>query len=687
MSMNPIETTKKIREDYLDYLKSILEVKDPELTQIAYKALERSKFVKGPFLEATLPYQLGRSIRQLIEGGIANVEFANLLSEKTLSQPLYTHQENAFRKVTAEKRNIVVATGTGSGKTESFMYPVFNHLLEEITSGENCDGVRALFLYPMNALANDQMKRLRELLVNYPEITFGRYTGETLPTEKKALEAYMDKREQEIRTKHKYAVRGVDYTDADLRPLPNERISRESMRANPPHILLTNYAMLEYLLITPKDNVFFSGEMGRYWRFIVLDEAHSYKGANGTEIALLLRRLKERICKNQRGVIQCIATSATLGDKDAFPALAEFASGIFDEAFEVNDIVTSQRVKHTIKSGANKKTIEEYTVLKEHSLQMDERTAEKHLYDALIDDQRIADVLNCLEQKPKDIEAVANAVFADYDDESQRQNGLVILIELGVKAKKTKDSAAILPARYHLFVRALEGVFVSLYPQRQVFLERMERISVPGDMIVPVFELANCQNCGQEYLVGRERNGKLLPPLEEETPQYFLLTEEKIDEGEINVDDDDQIIESAGVKALEAYDLCTACGSLVQSSQKKKEICCDCNDNHKTIRIYHLSSKKREPNTCGSCGSVSNSIVKRFMTANQPATYVVANSLYSMIPAQKLEAEKPVALEDGLFAIPKTVVSKEVVDESGKKLLVFSDNRQEAAFFAALTLP
>jgi ATP-dependent helicase YprA (DUF1998 family) len=103
-----------------------------------------------------------------------------------MDRALYRHQEQALHKVTAG-RNLIVSTGTGSGKTESFLIPVLNELFRQKETGELGPGVRALLLYPMNALANDQVERLRELLENTPEVTFGRYTGETKQTEEQAL--------------------------------------------------------------------------------------------------------------------------------------------------------------------------------------------------------------------------------------------------------------------------------------------------------------------------------------------------------------------------------------------------------------------------------------------------------------------------------------------------------------------
>ena len=138
------------------------------------------------------------------------------------------------------RRNLIVATGTGSGKTESFLIPILNHLLcEEETGTLVQPGVRALLLYPMNALANDQLKRLRTLLENCPAITFGRYIGETRDTRAHALQQFREEWHAE--------------------PLPNELLARVEMQENPPHLLLTNYAMLEYLLLRPQDTSLFDG--------------------------------------------------------------------------------------------------------------------------------------------------------------------------------------------------------------------------------------------------------------------------------------------------------------------------------------------------------------------------------------------------------------------------------------------
>ena len=119
--------------------------------------------------------------------------------------------------------------------------------------------------------------------------------------------------------------------DVQLRtPLQNELISRDEMKENPPHILITNYAMLEFLLLRPEDSSFFDGDHSNHWKYIVLDEAHTYKASTGIETSLLIRRLKTRIgCYenkiDSRNNVQFILTSATLGNEDKNKEILKFA--------------------------------------------------------------------------------------------------------------------------------------------------------------------------------------------------------------------------------------------------------------------------------------------------------------------------------------------------------------------------
>jgi len=337
MAIHPLKTTDHIRQTYIRYLKTIKPFQDEGFRDAFAEALEEpNMLVKGPLVEIALPYKKGNSIKDLVEEGVLSKKFADLNSpDLPYDRPLYEHQIKAVKKAVKE-RNLVVATGTGSGKTETFLVPILNYLFREEEAGTlSKPGVRAMLLYPMNALANDQMKRLRRLLENYPKITFGRYIGETDDnlSRDKAIENFLKIYPQEKANK-------------------NELFTRSEMQIAPPHILLTNYAMLEYLLLRPADSSLFDGPTGKFWHFITLDEAHVYDGANATEMAMLLRRVADRVVGAQLGKLQVIATSATLGGgRKDFPEVIEFSKNLFNKSFEWvegeedrQDIVEADRV-------------------------------------------------------------------------------------------------------------------------------------------------------------------------------------------------------------------------------------------------------------------------------------------------------------------------------------------------------
>ena len=319
---NPAEAAKSIKEDFVDYILSTRYCYSEEIRNKLKKEL-LATVAKGPFVSITDLFKEGVSLRSLendtnplyrLSSEFEKLEQGKEKKKLPLDRPLYLHQEKAYRKV-CEGRNIVVTTGTGSGKTESFLIPIFNELLKEKENGTLDNNVRAILIYPMNALANDQVKRLRQYLLKYPDITFGIYTGETKEKHDDAVGIYEDLHEDDVE---------------ELRePLANERISREEMKENPPHILITNYSMLDYMMLRPEDNMLFTGKR---LRFVVLDETHTYRGAQGIETALLLSRLKARVIANQK--IQFILTSATLGEKGkSEQAIIDFAKNLTGENY------------------------------------------------------------------------------------------------------------------------------------------------------------------------------------------------------------------------------------------------------------------------------------------------------------------------------------------------------------------
>ena len=316
-----------LRSRYVSYLTTSFYFRDPELRQSFRKALGGEELLKGPFPEHGRRFPPGIRASELARAAFpGNVD---PLLPALLDGNLHAHQEQAIRAAHLEGQNVVVASGTASGKTECFLYPILFSLFQEHLAGTlDRPGVRAMVLYPMNALVNDQRERLGGLVSTLEEsgsefgFRFGQYIGQT---------------------PYSAADRYRSGAERGRNALPGEMPFREDMRKSPPHILFTNYSMLEYLLIRPDDSPLFDGERGKHWRFVVLDEAHIYRGAKGIEMAMLLRRLKDRVRAGGReDSFRCIATSATIASghgEDERQAVADFAKELFGEPFQTRGIV------------------------------------------------------------------------------------------------------------------------------------------------------------------------------------------------------------------------------------------------------------------------------------------------------------------------------------------------------------
>ena len=318
--MNPIERSKYIDERYKEYLRSSFEFGKMELQQLFIEQLNKEQLFKGPYVDMSFPFQRGNNLEYLIEQGVVCKSFRKL-DDINFTRPLYSHQEESI-KLIKSGRSAIITTGTGSGKTESFLYPILNELLYDVEKENKEVGIRAIFLYPMNALVNDQIDRIRKILKNCPDITFGFFTGETPES---ASANYRANLEQEN----------------DIVIPDNELVSRKEIRQNPPHLLFTNYSMLEYLLIRPNDYSIFVPERLKNWKYVVLDEAHSYSGSLGIELSLLLRRLTSLALKKP----QFILTSATLGKQGKSENdIIRFARSLTSAEFDVSDIIFSKRI-------------------------------------------------------------------------------------------------------------------------------------------------------------------------------------------------------------------------------------------------------------------------------------------------------------------------------------------------------
>lgn len=255
---------------------------------------------KGPWLEVKLPF------RQAEEGGE--------LPFRKLKMPFtpYQHQVKAFERLCgASAQSTLVATGTGSGKTECFMYPLLDHCLTH-----RGKGIKAIIIYPMNALATDQARRFAKEChklaeQGLPSLSVGLFTGD----------------------------QGTERSMS-----PDQVItSRETLRSNPPDILLTNYKMLDFLLMRPQDQPLWLHNKPGVLRYLVVDELHTFDGAQGTDLACLIRRLRAKLDAGPE--LACVGTSATIGGPEAVSPLRDYARDIFATPFEDESIVLEDRLQ------------------------------------------------------------------------------------------------------------------------------------------------------------------------------------------------------------------------------------------------------------------------------------------------------------------------------------------------------
>lgn len=646
-ALNPLKSAQAITDTYSRYLQSLITPRQEKLAEAIESAIKDSVqdengIVKGPYLEATPPYTTGKSIKELVAEGVLSQEFLKLGSNSfPLERPAYTHQEEAIRKV-AEGRNVLIATGTGSGKTESFLLPIFDSLMREKERGELGPGVRALLLYPMNALANDQVKRIRELLANYPAITFGRYTGETKSDDKSALELY---RKMEGTT-----------------PPVNELISRQQMQATPPNILLTNYAMLEYLLLRPEDHEIFNGPHSSKWRFIVADEAHTYDGAHGVEVSMLLRKLRERVDPNKQ--IITIGTTATIGGTSV--EKQRFAENFFgndfvisDKAGDPSDLVTPSR--KPLQSGTwGPLSVEDWASLESSidfaklASSIGESVAE--LDTTFSAEKSVAALRLELLNGPKTVAALAPIIFGISS--ASTEEAIVKIVELGSQILDT-FGRPVFSARYHLFASATEGIFVCLSDQPHATLNRHAKCEVCE---LPSFEVAGCKRCGSAYFIGRkiEKDAKnfLIPSSSEDDSKgklvYAYMVEDLPDS-----DDGDQVPfdeeDSDAPTSEPEFLLCTGCGLIHSDPQDQCSQCL-------ATRLVRVKLTERV-NKCEYCLGRGANLLRKLESGNNAAASVLGSKLYQELPAA-----------------PGSLATQ--LPGQGRKLMIFSDNRQQAAFFA-----
>lgn len=319
----PFEALQVVQDQYLTYVRSFQRFKNPAIREWVMNKVKNSDLLwKPPYVSLNRPFAKGDDFDTLINEGVLHPDtvecFTVELGDRT-AVPIHPHHhQSAAVRAVVGGHNTVVATGTGSGKSFCFAMPIVSEALR--MQGQGIKGIKAVIIYPMNALANTQYDEFAQRLAG-SGLRIGIYTGSTPYSEAEGI-----KQHQETYGRS---------------PLNSEVVSREQIQSNPPDILITNYVQLELLLTRFEDRKLFPAVQKGVLRFLVLDEIHTYTGMRGADVACLIRRLKQHT--GTIGSLRCIGTSATVESgegEDAQEAIAQFAADIFGEPFTAEHVIT-----------------------------------------------------------------------------------------------------------------------------------------------------------------------------------------------------------------------------------------------------------------------------------------------------------------------------------------------------------
>ena len=585
------------------YIESRYHIRDEDLIRERRRLLEEPGTVAQlPYVESAPVYQLGNPYADLnIPTPVKQRLSALVELDVGIYRRPYVHQAKALEEFFTNSRDLIIATGTGSGKTESFLMPIIGKLaIESATRPASAElpGCRALLLYPMNALVNDQLSRARKLFGSPQSSTvisqgrscpvrFGSYTGRTPypgprtstrdtkriaplfenyflkiinDDEKlgelqrigqwpcKDLKAFYGKEFEEVKQTRSGQLRVYRHWKERLKTQPSDRelMTRHEMQEHCPEILITNYSMLEYMLMRPIERSIFTST--RNWLnadednefILVLDEAHMYRGAGGAEVALLIRRLAQRL-EIPRERMRCILTSASLGEEK------EVEENVLRFARDLTGLTVTSARKFTIingelepRSGQRAASTNETTALAAfdlanfQNLSFDEAGARASVtslalslgWQPLNSTEDLAgflfDRLSGFGPLELLIKRVSGTAMALHDLEKiifpgkcDREKAMAALLALTTFAKRRSDKRVLLPTRLHLLFRGLPGLFACCNPNCCKRRDgNAESTSLLGRLYTQasyvcdcperarVYELLTHRECGSAFLRG-----------------------------------------------------------------------------------------------------------------------------------------------------------------------------------------
>ena len=555
---NPIEIGRFLKNRYMKYIEAgipLAHQKYVDERRALYCDNDSNVIMQSPIIEFVRKYEGVDDIhtvcaRNNISDRIADFLERGLLSVDDDTYRLYPHQENAFTCSYVNHRNVVVTTGTGSGKTECFMMPLLASLANEALNWAHTpkqNAMRAMILYPLNALAEDQMVRLRKSLdadaitqwlnenANGTRITFARYTGKTPKEEndqesaaiRDAWRGYLNNREQNRIQDEKNIVRNT-LTNIDNGA---ELYYRTQIINNPPDIIITNYSMLNVMLMRRQEENLI--ESTREWLAqegnvftLVVDELHSYRGTAGTEVAYIIKVLLNRLgLVNDDGSlktdkIRFIASSASIANNQESQRFINDFFGVQEPFTIIEDFPTEM---------ASREDLGEFPSLNElrgidfgdidnlENLVTEAIRPQYHNILEYVEDKRILDWMKYALQDgnrliPKSVNDIVEKLKTPEDDEQTAKNKVEIMLSL-LNMAGNEDEGYIQPIRAHYFARNIDCLWICGNPNCNAVdpLYRFEGRRYGKMYSAPlsrcscgskVFELLVCRHCGEMFLGG-----------------------------------------------------------------------------------------------------------------------------------------------------------------------------------------
>jgi ATP-dependent helicase YprA (DUF1998 family) len=476
--MNVFELRRRLIDDYGAYVRSFISIRDERIRERVDRDLDEGLLWPHPRIALNPAFAEGAWIDELVRQGVLHPECGGIFRIKPTSQDagsglkLHKHQLDAVHAARAG-RNYVLTTGTGSGKSLSYIVPIVDWVLRS----EKRKSVKAIVVYPMNALANSQSQELTKFLCHgYPDgrplVTFKRYTGQESDEERRAI------------------------------------------IADPPDILLTNYVMLELILTRVDERELVRAARGL--RFLVLDELHTYRGRQGADVALLVRRTRDA-CEATE--LQHIGTSATMATGGTFDEqrieVARVASLIFGATVEPQDIIGETLKRVTAKPMLN--DAEFVNALTRRLNDAEARSPED--YDPFVADPLSRwiesafgvaaepETSRLVRAQPRTITGPNGtaAELARLTGVSEETCGLRIQEQLlaGYSIKRPDSPFPVFAFRLHQFISRGDTVYASMEAEMDRYITVHPQKFVPGDRSRMLFPLTFCRECGQEYYTVR----------------------------------------------------------------------------------------------------------------------------------------------------------------------------------------